>query len=532
MAAFQGGDHVGAVVVDIGSASTKIGWAGDDYPRSMFRSVRGTSKMKLLCGVWKDEISPALHLSQNVAVLRKNESTGRGKIDKMKVDYYTRPILEDDSDGAWDCCNPLDSYTGLMYDPEVSMNGGASKDPDWYDVVQKFVHHGFDSALRGSSPKDHPIIMAERSYNPPPIRQRTLECLFEELEVPAAFLSKDAVLSCYGTGRTSATVIDMGYSGTTVVPVVDGFVESKGIHRNPAASLRCVDEHILNSLDKLYINKKRQKGITAVPTRYEVLEFKKRRSTIHNAARLYIAQECRLSGAGVSVNTAPTSTTTFHAPSISFELPDGTMVDVPSADRFKAADIVFGLNSEEVTEVSKTKIREYIQASSQLEITLDGKQLTNESVGILGQKNRPEKKAPDRPSSFWQKATNTYLTELLENQLSSATVASMVCDSAYQCDRDQQGVLLGNVVIGGGGSCIGPTDQSVPDFVKDGVEALIHQHTPGWRVKVSTPGMQERSVLTWLGGSILGSLGSFHELWISKAEYEEWGSAIVNRKCP
>lgn len=40
MAAFQGGDHVGSVVVDIGSASTKIGWAGDDYPRSLFRSVR------------------------------------------------------------------------------------------------------------------------------------------------------------------------------------------------------------------------------------------------------------------------------------------------------------------------------------------------------------------------------------------------------------------------------------------------------------------------------------------------------------
>jgi actin-related protein len=40
MASFYSGDHVGAVVADLGQYATKIGWAGDDYPRSYFRSVR------------------------------------------------------------------------------------------------------------------------------------------------------------------------------------------------------------------------------------------------------------------------------------------------------------------------------------------------------------------------------------------------------------------------------------------------------------------------------------------------------------
>jgi len=40
MAAFYSGDYVGAVVADIGQYATKVGWAGDDYPRSYFRSVR------------------------------------------------------------------------------------------------------------------------------------------------------------------------------------------------------------------------------------------------------------------------------------------------------------------------------------------------------------------------------------------------------------------------------------------------------------------------------------------------------------
>jgi len=39
-ASFYSGDYVGAVVADLGYHDTKIGWAGNDYPRSYFRSVR------------------------------------------------------------------------------------------------------------------------------------------------------------------------------------------------------------------------------------------------------------------------------------------------------------------------------------------------------------------------------------------------------------------------------------------------------------------------------------------------------------
>ena len=108
----------------------------------------------------------------------------------------------------------------------------------------------------------------------------------------------------------------------------------------------------------------------------------------------------------------------------------------------------------------------------------------------------------------------------------------MVCDASFRCDRDQQAALLGNVVLTGGGSAIGPTDQAVVEVLREQVESIIHAHTPGWRVKVLAPSIAERPVCNWLGGSILGSMGSFHDMWVTKAEYEEWGAAIVNRKCP
>ncbi|CAF4012257.1 unnamed protein product [Rotaria sordida] len=41
----------------------------------------------------------------------------------------------------------------------------------------------------------------------------------------------------------------------------------------------------------------------------------------------------------------------------------------------------------------------------------------------------------------------------------------------------------------------------------------------------------ERKHSTWIGGSILASLSTFQNMWISKQEYEESGPSIVHRKC-
>lgn len=35
----------------------------------------------------------------------------------------------------------------------------------------------------------------------------------------------------------------------------------------------------------------------------------------------------------------------------------------------------------------------------------------------------------------------------------------------------------------------------------------------------------------WIGGSILASLSTFQQMWISKQEYDESGPQIVHRKC-
>ena len=524
--------------------------------------------------------------TQNAAALR-NEDDGRiGNKTKLNYDYFNRPIVDGLTDGNWEPSVPVDPATGLFYDPAVnsspSEGNGSSHNgnnhnknhksiPDWYDLLHQFVQHGYDTGLRGSSPQDHPLLLCERAYNPPSTRQWTLECLFEELQVPATFLSKEAVLACYACGRTSATVIDVGYSGTTVAPVCDGYVEGHAVQRNPGASLKCVDETILQNLDALYYRRKKQKNSAQVPVLYQARSghpTKRRKETIHRAARLQLARECRESGAGASINTALTATSsggaaaTFHAPSQSFELPDGTVLDVPSQDRFRAAGLLFGSDTasqqarEATLHQTKTVIAQYIangtssaadSSSNNNNNRNNGKdssgitpeQWAREAVGLAGRTLTSSKRGRGVPSSkrstaTWQRACTAHLQTMLEQQqlFTAAPLAQMVCDAAYRCERDQQVPLLGNVIVSGGGACLGPTEQAVPDAVKESLEAIIHLHTPAWRVKVLTPAVSERPFLPWMGGSILASLGSFHEMWITKAEYEEWGSAIVNRKCP
>merc|ERR1711931_52784 len=49
------------------------------------------------------------------------------------------------------------------------------------------------------------------------------------------------------------------------------------------------------------------------------------------------------------------------------------------------------------------------------------------------------------------------------------------------------------------------------------------------KIKIIAP--PERKYSVWIGGSILVSLSTFQQMWISKQEYDEAGPSIVHRKC-
>ena len=50
------------------------------------------------------------------------------------------------------------------------------------------------------------------------------------------------------------------------------------------------------------------------------------------------------------------------------------------------------------------------------------------------------------------------------------------------------------------------------------------------KVKIIAP--PERKYSVWIGGSILASIGTFQQMWISSQEYKESGKSQIDRKCP
>lgn len=73
----------------------------------------------------------------------------------------------------------------------------------------------------------------------------------------------------------------------------------------------------------------------------------------------------------------------------------------------------------------------------------------------------------------------------------------------------------------------------MPGLIERAQKQLATSVTSSIKVRLQTANSNmERQNSAWIGGSILASLGSFQQMWFSKAEYEEYGAALIEKKCP
>jgi len=103
-----------------------------------------------------------------------------------------------------------------------------------------------------------------------------------------------------------------------------------------------------------------------------------------------------------------------------------------------------------------------------------------------------------------------------------AGIHSLTYESIMKCDVDIRKELYNNVVLSGGTTMF-------PGIAERLHKELTALAPPTIRVKVVAP--PERKYSVWIGGSILSSLSTFQQMWISKVEYDESGPGIVHRKC-
>ncbi|XP_078072008.1 actin-2-like [Mustelus asterias] len=104
----------------------------------------------------------------------------------------------------------------------------------------------------------------------------------------------------------------------------------------------------------------------------------------------------------------------------------------------------------------------------------------------------------------------------------SAGIHETANDSIKACESCIRSDLYANVVLAGGSTMF----PGIVDRIQKEITALAPNTM---KIKIIAP--PERKYSVWIGGSILASLSTFQQMWISKPEYEESGPSIVHRKC-
>ncbi|KAK9839450.1 hypothetical protein WJX81_002957 [Elliptochloris bilobata] len=165
-----GGDEVNAIVLDLGAGSVKAGYAGEDTPKAIFPSVVGC---------------------------RAGPPAADGKAPQRERFVGSQAL-----GFRRDNMEVVPALANGLYD-------------DW-ELLEDLWNHAFSDRLR-IDPKDHPLMLAEPSFQPREARERVVTRVFEGCSAPALFLAKNAALSSYATGRQTSLVVDMGCEGTVGV---------------------------------------------------------------------------------------------------------------------------------------------------------------------------------------------------------------------------------------------------------------------------------------------------------------------------
>lgn len=94
--------------------------------------------------------------------------------------------------------------------------------------------------------------------------------------------------------------------------------------------------------------------------------------------------------------------------------------------------------------------------------------------------------------------------------------------SIMRCDVDIRRELFDNIVLSGGSTMF----VNLPERLQ---REIIRMTPASVKIKIIAPPQRKYSV--WIGGSILSALSTFQHLWVSKQDYQEFGSSIIHRRC-
>ena len=88
--------------------------------------------------------------------------------------------------------------------------------------MEKVWKHLFDNELR-VSPSEYKIMLSEPPKNKKDSRENMVKIMMEGFMVPKLYVSIQAVLSLFASGKTTGTVVDSGDGISHTVPIYEGY---------------------------------------------------------------------------------------------------------------------------------------------------------------------------------------------------------------------------------------------------------------------------------------------------------------------
>jgi len=314
---------------------------------------------------------------------------------------------------------------------------------------------------------DHPLLFSEPSLHNKNYRIKLTEFMFEKYRIPAIYISKSAVLSGFSCGRSTCLVFDSGHNTTSAVPVNEGYALQKYLIKNNIAG---------DYVTQLVQKKLESKNININP----FYSFKiKKNGDKYNLN--YISNDEK--------NLYDKTYENFWTKEIIRDLKETCLI-----------------TSDEDLKYDQEK-DEYIPTSMTTELIYD---------------------LPDRNTVNLMQDRNLIL-ERVFNPIKECPEFNgyhqMVHEAISKADIEIKKELYSNIFLCGGNTLFNGFQER---FQKQTTKT---NKTP-FKAKIFThPSNTERKLASWIGGSILSSLGTFHQLWLSKAEFEEHGAMIIERKC-
>ncbi|KDN53088.1 Actin/actin-like protein [Tilletiaria anomala UBC 951] len=494
-----GGDDVSAIVVDCGSSTFRIGWAGEDTPRGVIPTAYGWLPDPEEGG---DAISKAAAADGNTTsaedAMEGVEPTGKStSAAGASTDANeTQPDAASTSKSSaaaekWRAKIYGEKRKRFFGDIAVGMyrEGGEIASPlndeGALSSTASFLAQT-EYALRASlqaDPREHPLMVTEPSWNSKEMREEMTEIAFEGLQVPAYYLANSTVLSAFAAGKPTALIVDVGENSMSAIPVVDGFILRKGIHRQPIGG-RAVSRALFHSLREPPPQSPRAGKLTEIFPHYLIQSKVPVEPGRPPQVKL---REDRLKGSTESFRM-------YHTLKV--------------LNDFKEA-------CAQVMEIPWDESHALQRPSKTYEFP-DG---YNDSFGV------ERLRGPEilfNPKS-WQ-GVGDVLPAPASGTADYVGLADLALQAINSTDVDSRAALFSNVVcVGGSTSLPGLTDR---------LSYEISIKAAGQKIKIHSPGnLVERKYSSWIGGSILSSLGTFHSLWLSKQEYDEHGPALVHARC-